>query len=52
MTKEEKNHRAYNDVLNSAGPSMPDDPEYMASYRFWYPLGADAAEDRHYGHLV
>ena len=44
--KEQKNHRAYDDVLNGSGPSMPDDPDYMKSYGFWYPLGADAADDR------
>lgn len=46
INKDQKNHRAYDDVLNGSDPSMPDDPDYMTSYSFWYPLGADAADDR------
>lgn len=47
MTRDAKNHKAYMDVLDCRGPSMPDDPEYMDFYRYWYPLGADAHRDRY-----
>lgn len=43
MTKEEKNNKAYDDVLDCCGPSMPNDPEYMECYYSWFPLGAEAA---------
>ena len=46
MSREEKNKKAYNDVCECTGPSMRDDPEYMQFYCFWYPLGAEAREDR------
>jgi len=46
MTRDEKNLQAYKDVLDCFGPSMPDDAEYMVFYRSWWPLGAEAAEDR------
>lgn len=46
MTREEKNHKAYSDVVDCTGPSMPEDAEYMELYRSWYPLGAEAATDR------
>jgi hypothetical protein len=45
ISHDKKNRQAYDDVFNCVAPSMPDDPEYMASYRFWYPLGADAMDD-------
>jgi hypothetical protein len=38
MTKEEKNHQAYMDVLDCLDPSFLDDEEYMQSYNFWRPL--------------
>lgn len=46
MSREEKNHRAYMDVLDCAGPSMSDDSEYMEFYRSWYKLGAEARDER------
>lgn len=35
MDKEEKNSQAYLDVLDLESPSIPDDKDYMDSYRFW-----------------
>lgn len=48
LTREEKNHWAYMDVLDSKGPTMPHDDEYMEMYRFFYPLGTVAAQERQY----
>lgn len=46
MSKDEKNHQAYMDVLDCKSPSMPNDTEYMTSYNFWYPLGGEAMHNR------
>lgn len=35
MTREEKNHQAYDDCSLYEDPSMPYDSEYMECYRFW-----------------
>jgi len=43
---DELNSLAYNDVLDCNGPSLPGNEEYMQCYRFWYPLGYEAKEDR------
>ena len=45
-SREQKDSQAYNDVLDCVGPTIPDDAVYMECYRFWYPLGVEAAEDR------
>lgn len=41
MTKDEKNHHAYEDVIDGIMPSMPWDEEYMHSYRSWNALVPD-----------
>lgn len=46
MTREEKNRKSYNDVLDCCGPSMKDDEEYMEFYRSWYPLGSEVLDER------
>lgn len=48
MTREEKNHQAYMDVLEENGATMPDDEEYMEFYCNWYPLGPEYSRDRWY----
>lgn len=44
--KEELNHQAYMDVLDCNGPSMSHDEYYMKCYRFWWPLGYEAQQER------
>jgi len=38
MSREQKNSKAYFDVLDCNAPSMPYDAEYMELYRSWYSL--------------
>lgn len=48
MTREEKRHQAYMDVLEENGVTMPNDEEYMEFYRIWYPLGSEYNRNRWY----
>ena len=41
-TKEHKDAQAHYDVMNSLGPSMPYDVDYMIRYRYWYRQGPEA----------
>lgn len=38
MSKEEKNSKAYRDVVDCLEPQMPNDKEYMRFYRNWLAL--------------
>ena len=48
MTREEKNHKAYMDVLEENGATMTYDEEYMEFYRNWYPLGPEYSREQWY----
>lgn len=45
MTKEQKNHQAYDDCALCLEPSMPHDAEYMESYRYWRAIAKFPGDD-------